>query len=75
MSLSLQYGKEAEDTELSIKLGMIALMLKPKHLHQMDNFEGEDSYQFSFLFLNLLSILFLLTHPLRLSVIESCEWD
>ena len=65
MSLSLRYGKEAENTELSIKLRMIALMLKPKHLHRIENFR-EDGYQFCFLFLNFLRILFLLTHPQRL---------
>lgn len=49
--------QEAEKTELSIKLGMVALMPKSKHLHQINDFR-EDSYQFSFPFLNLRRILF-----------------
>jgi len=41
VSPSLQHGKEAENTELSIKLGMIALMLRVKHLHQRENFRKD----------------------------------
>lgn len=68
------YGQGAEKTELSVKLGMVALMVKPKHLHQINDFR-EDSYQFSLLFLNLLRILFLCTHLQKHPVTQSCVWD
>lgn len=74
MSPSLWYGQDAEKTELSIKLGMVALMLKPKHLHQINDFR-EASYQFPLLFLDLHRILFHRTHLQRHSVTQSCVWD
>lgn len=39
----MEKKKEAEDTEINIELGMIDLLLKPKHLHQIDNFRKDSS--------------------------------